>query len=126
MCDLLLTGHSNTAAITYHLRLNRRGCWGTTDDFTISFLHFSLFTTALWVLVNSSPVQSLMLYSHLFFVVVCLVFFPLSLCLAKYFWPDLMNGRHVHTTSVCISKPWSGGLHVVQLSVGSLDRLIGW
>ena len=25
---------------------------------------------------------------------VCLVFFPLSLCLARWFWPDLMNGRH--------------------------------
>ena len=24
---------------------------------------------------------------------VCLVFFPLSLCLAKWFWPDLMNGK---------------------------------
>ena len=32
---------------------------------------------------------------------VCLVFFPLSLCLARWFWPDLMNGRHVHTTAVC-------------------------
>ena len=29
---------------------------------------------------------------------VCLVFFPLSLCLARWFWPDLMNGRHDHTT----------------------------
>ena len=29
---------------------------------------------------------------------VYLVFFPLSLCLAKWFWPDLMNGRHDHTT----------------------------
>ena len=28
---------------------------------------------------------------------VCLVFFPLSLCLARWFWPDLMNGRHNHT-----------------------------
>ena len=27
-----------------------------------------------------------------------LVFFPLSLCLARWFWPDLMNGRHDHTT----------------------------
>ena len=34
---------------------------------------------------------------------VCLVFFPLSLCLARWFWPDLMNGRHDHTTAVCIS-----------------------
>ena len=25
---------------------------------------------------------------------VCLVLFPLSLCLAIWFWPDLMNGRH--------------------------------
>ena len=31
---------------------------------------------------------------------VCLVFFPLSLCLVRWFWPDLMNGRHVHTTAV--------------------------
>ena len=28
---------------------------------------------------------------------VCLVFFPLSLYLARWFWPDLMNGRHDHT-----------------------------
>ena len=34
---------------------------------------------------------------------VCLVFFPLSLYLARWFWPDLMNRRHVHTTAVCIS-----------------------
>ena len=34
---------------------------------------------------------------------VCLVFFPLSLCLARWFWPDLKNRRHVHTTSVCDS-----------------------
>ena len=32
----------------------------------------------------------------------CLVFFPLSRCLARQFWSDLMNGRHVHTTSVCV------------------------
>ena len=24
---------------------------------------------------------------------ICLVFFPLSLCLVRWFWPDLMNGR---------------------------------
>ena len=34
---------------------------------------------------------------------VCLVFFPLSLCLARWFWLDVMNGRHVHTTAVCVS-----------------------
>ena len=57
---------------------------------------------------------------------VCLVFFPLSLCLARWFWPDLMNGRHDHTTTVCISLPWSGGPHVVQLPAGSWHRLPHW
>ena len=46
---------------------------------------------------------------------VCLVFFTLSLCLARWFWPDLMNGRHDHTTAVCVSLRLSGGLRVVQL-----------
>ena len=50
---------------------------------------------------------------------VCLVFFPLSLCLARWFWPDLMNGRHVPTTAVCVSLRWSGGLRVVRLPAGS-------
>ena len=39
---------------------------GTTDDFATSFLHLSLFSTALWDLANSKPVRSLMLSSHLF------------------------------------------------------------
>ena len=34
---------------------------------------------------------------------VFLVFFPLSLCLARWLWPDLMNGKHDHTTAVCVS-----------------------
>ena len=46
--------------------LNREGRWGTTDDFATSFLHFSLFSTALLDLPNSRPVHSLMLSSHLF------------------------------------------------------------
>ena len=100
----------------HHLSLNRQGRWGTTDDFATSFLHFPPFFTALWDLANSRPVQFLMLSSHLF---LCLVFFPLSLCLARCFWPDLMNGRHVHTTAVCVSLRGSGGLRVVRLPAGS-------
>ena len=57
---------------------------------------------------------------------VCLVFFPLSRCLARWFWPDLMNGRHDHTSAVWISLRWSGGLHVVQLLAGSWHRLPCW
>ena len=41
----------------HHHSLNREGRWGTTDDFATSFLHFSLFSTALWDLPNSSPVH---------------------------------------------------------------------
>ena len=56
-----------------HLSLNREGRLGTTDDFTTSFLHFSLFSTALLDLANSKPVHSLVLSSHLF---LCLPFLP--------------------------------------------------
>ena len=53
------------------LSLNREGRWGTTDDFTASFLHFSLFSSALWDLANSRPVHSLILSSHFFFCLLC-------------------------------------------------------
>ena len=56
---------------------------------------------------------------------VCLVFFPPSLCLARWFRPDLMNRRHVRTTAVCASL-WSGGLCVVRLPAGSWHGLLHW
>ena len=57
----------------HHLSLNREGRRGTTDDFTTNFLHFSLFSTALCDLANSRPVHSLMLSSHLFVSLHCLL-----------------------------------------------------
>ena len=58
----------------YHLSLNREGHWGTTDDYTTSFLHFfPLFSTVLWDLANSRPVHSLTLSSHLFLCLPCLL-----------------------------------------------------
>ena len=57
---------------------------------------------------------------------VCLVFFPLSLCIAKWFSPDPMNWRHVLTTAVCVSLWWSGGLCVVQSHAGSWHGLPCW
>ena len=57
----------------HHPSLNLEGCWGTTDDFATSFLHFSLFSTALWHLANSRPVHFLMLSSHLFLCLPCLL-----------------------------------------------------
>ena len=59
-------------SLSSHLSPNREGRWGTTDDFATSFLHFSLFFTALWDLANSRPVHSLM-SSHLFLCLPCLL-----------------------------------------------------
>ena len=88
----------------HHKSLNCEGSWGTTEDFTTSFLLFSLFSTALWDLAGLFiPWCCLLTPSS-----VCLVFFPLSLCLARWFWTVLMNRRHDHTTAVYISLRWSG------------------
>ena len=50
----------------HHQSLLREGRWCITDDFATTFLHFSLFSTALWDLPNTGPVHSLMLSSRLF------------------------------------------------------------
>ena len=42
----------------HHLSLNREGRLDTTNDFATSFLHFLLFSTALWDSANSRPVHS--------------------------------------------------------------------
>ena len=59
--------------VLHHLSLNCEGRWGTTDDFATSFLHFSLFSTAVWDFLNSRPVYCLMLPSHLFLCLPCLL-----------------------------------------------------
>ena len=107
----------------HHQSLKREGRWGTTDDFATSFLHFSLFSTALWDLPNSKPVHSLMLSSHLFLCLSCLLppfTVPCKMVLARPY-----NGKHDRTTAVCISLPWSGGLYVVHLPSGSWHVLVG-
>ena len=63
----------NNAHSSPHLSLNSRGRWVTTDDFTTSFLHSSLLSTALWDFANSRPVYSLILSFHLFFCLPCLL-----------------------------------------------------
>ena len=59
--------------LNYPLTARVEGPRGTTDDFATSILHFSLFSTALWHLANSRPVRSLMLSSHLFLCLPCLL-----------------------------------------------------
>ena len=116
--SLLSDYHHHHHHYHHHPSLYRESRWGTPDDFTTSFLHFPLFSTALWDLANSRPVQFLMLSSHLFFCLPCLLP-PFYCALQDVYWPDLMNGRHVHTTAVCVSLRWPGGLRVVRLSARS-------
>ena len=52
--------------------LNRESRWGTTDYFATSFPFFSVLHS-LWELPNSRPVHSLMLSSHLFLCLPCLL-----------------------------------------------------
>ena len=98
----------------HHLSLNREGCWDATDDFTPSFLHFSVFSTALWDLANSRPGHSLMLSSHLFLCLPCLLP-PFTVPCKMVLAPDLMNGRHEHTTAIRVSLRSSEGLLEVRL-----------
>ena len=107
-----------------HLSLNREGRWSTTDDFATSFLQFFLFSTAFWDLAKSRLGHSLMLSSHLFLCLPCL-FHPFTVP-CKMVCPDLMNERHDHTTTVCVSLRWSGGLRVVRLPAGSWHGLPRW
>ena len=65
---------------------------------------------------ESRPVHSLMLSSHLFFCVPCLLSKFTKPC--KMVFARLMNGRNVRISSVCVSLRWSG-LRVVRLPFGA-------
>ena len=83
---------------------------------------FSPFSPVLHCLLGLGKLQAcqfLTLSSYLFLCLPCLLSPFTVLCLARWFWPDLMNRRHVHTTAVCVTLLWSGGLCVVQLPAGS-------
>ena len=72
MCIRLPSTCYCQSLISSHLFLNRKGRWGTTDDFATSFRHISLFSIAPWDLANSRPVHSLMFSAHLFLCLPCL------------------------------------------------------
>ena len=108
----------------HHQSLNRKGRWGTTDDLEPVFSIFPC--SPLPSGTCRTPGLSITLCCLPTFSFVYLVFFPLSLCLARWFWPDLMNGKHDHTNAVCVSLRSSGALHVVQLPAGSWHGLPHW
>ena len=67
----------------HHQSLNCEGRRGTTNDFATCSLHFSLFSSALWDLLNSRPVHFLTLSSHLFLCLPCLLPHHEPDCLSK-------------------------------------------
>ena len=75
-----------------HPSLNRRGRWGTTDaSQPVSSIDLcSPLPAGAWRTLGLSIPWCYLLTSSS----VCLVFFLLSLSLARWFWPDLMNGKH--------------------------------
>ena len=101
--------------ISSHLSLNREGRWGTTDDFSTSFLHFSLYSTALRDLANSKPVHSLMLSFLLFFYLPCLLppfTVPCKMVLAR---PGERETR-----------PYHCGLHLLTMVKSSCGPIACW
>ena len=82
--------HFHCQCLHLHPLFNHNGRWGTTDDFTTtSFLHFTMFSTALWDLENSGPVHPLMLSSHLFLCLPCLLSPLTVLCKMVLARPDV-------------------------------------
>ena len=99
---------------------------GTTNDVTTSFLHFSLFSTALRDLESSRPVHSLMLSSS-----ASLVFFPRSLCLASQgahlhmagmLWPTFLTSLLTLVYSVLVTVSVFMALSTVFVSINSPDN----
>ena len=92
--------------------------WGTTNDFTTSFLH--PLPSGTFGELQACPLPDVVFPPLL---LSALSSSPFHCALQNVFWPDLMNGRHDHTTAVCVSLRWSGGLRVVQLPAGSWHGL---
>ena len=106
----------------HHLSLNCEGRWGTTDDFATSFLHFPLFSTALWDLAKSRPVHSL-LSSHLFLCLPCLLSpftVPCDIILARpddrETWP-----YHCSLRLFTMIRSWFCGSVKVEFAASSTD-----
>ena len=119
-CNFYYLGLSELSTITipsyyfhdhyYHRFLNGEGLWGTTDDFATSFLHFILFSTALWDLANSRLLSALSSS-------------PFHCALQGVFGQTWWTGN---VTIPLQFAPLSSGLHVVQLPAGSWHGLPRW
>ena len=107
-CVTLVCNHHH-----HHQFFHREGRWGNTDDFSIIFLHFYLFSTAFWDLSNSGPVHFLMLSSHLFLCLPCSLF-PFHCALQEGFGQTWWTGN--------ITIP----LHFTMVRRSSCGPIAGW
>ena len=82
----------------------------------INIIIIIIITNSLTTRIVGAPQMILQPVSSIFPVLHC----PLRLANSR---PDLINGRHDHTTAVCLSLRWPGGLRVVRLPAGSWHRL---
>ena len=82
--------HGNCFHLHFYLYLNRGGRRSTTGNFTTCFLHVSLFSTALLGLgeLQACPFSNVVVRP---LPLSAWTSFPPSLCLARWFRPDLMN-----------------------------------
>ena len=121
--DNQLAGPRNTYIIHHHHQsLNCKGHLGTTDDFATSFLHFPCSLLPSTSRISRTPGLSSPWCCVPTSSSVCLVFLPLSLCLTGWFWPDLMKGRHDHTTALYNGQVFVWSNCLLDLST---DFLVG-
>ena len=113
--DRIGCAHEETVAAVreyyhhHHQSLNREGHWGPTDDFATSFLHVSLFSNALWDLPNSRPVHPLMLPSHLFLCLPCLLppfAVPCKMVLARPDERPVRRKNHIRAKQIDQKQLW--------------------
>ena len=108
----------------HHISLNREGRWGN------RWLHnqFAPFFPVLHCPLGLGELQACP-FSYIVFPPLplsALSSSPFHCAFVRWCWPDLMNGRHDHTTAICVSLRWLGGLHVVRLPAGSWHGLPRW
>ena len=127
ICPPFSKRRPNTFTLHLHLPLHCGGRWGTTDDFTTSSLHFSLSCTALLDLVKSRPVHSLMLSSHLFFCLPCLLF-PLTVpCKMVLVRPDEQETCPEHLSlRLSLMVRWSSCGPIACWIFAQTSSLVTW
>ena len=115
----------------HHHSLSCEGHWGTTDIFATSFLHFPLFSTALWDLPNSRPVHSLMLSSHLFLCLPCLLppyAVPCKMVFARPDERETWSDCCLYSSSkLCCEGPWFISIQRDSFDVENMQNIsIRW